>query len=80
MKKGKRRFCEATDGPIIRKYYSGMPTADLARKQGLTVKQIVNYVYRYNTEHWARKQSYVLSQVNSENGKRGGRPQKKHEK
>ena len=74
--KPKRRFCEATDGPVIKKWYATMPTAELARKMGLTVKQIENYVYRHNTERWARKQASVLSQENSEKGKKGGRPQK----
>ena len=74
--KPKRRFCEATDGPIIRRLYATTQTKDLAEKLGLTVKQIENYVYRHNTERWARKQTSVLSQVNSEKGKKGGRPQK----
>ena len=74
--KPKRRFCAAMDGPRIRELYATMRTADLAREMGLTVKQIVNYAYRQNTEQWTRKKSSLLSQVNSENGKRGGRPQK----
>lgn len=68
--KPKRRFCAATDGPVIRKWYATMPTAELARKLGLTVKQIMNYVYRHNTERWAKKQDSVLSHVNSENVKK----------
>ena len=71
-----RRFCEAKDGPVIRRLYASMRTADLARIMGLTVKQISDYVYRHNTEPWARKKSAFLSKVNSENGKRGGRRQK----
>ena len=75
--KNKRRFCEATDGPVIRKWYARMRTADLARKMGLTVKQIENYVYRWNWKPWARKESAVLSRMNSEKGKKGGRPPRK---
>ena len=75
--KNKRRFCEATDGPVIRRWYARMRTADLARKMGLTVKQIENYVYRWNWEPWARKLPSVLSRMNSIKGKKGGRPQKK---
>ena len=74
--KPKRRFCEATDGPVIQKWYATMRTVELAEMLGLTVKQIENYVYRHNTERWARKQASVLSQENSEKGKKGGRPQK----
>lgn len=75
--KSKRRFHEATDGPVIRKWYARMRTADLARRMGLTVRQITNYVYRQNLEPWARKLASVLSKENSENGRRGGRPRKK---
>ena len=71
-----RRFCEAKDGPVVRRLYASMRTAELARIMGLTVKQIENYVYRHNEEPWARKKPSVLSQINSENGKKGGRPQK----
>jgi len=53
-----------------------MRTVELAEMLGLTVKQIENYVYRHNTKRWARKQASVLSQENSEKGKKGGRPQK----
>ena len=73
----RRRFHEATDGPVIRRWYSRMRTADLARKMGLTVRQITNYVYRWNWKPWARKLASVLSKENRENGKRGGRPKKK---
>ena len=41
----KRRFCEKVDGPMVMKYYAKMPTAVLAERMGLTVKQIKNYVY-----------------------------------
>ena len=75
--KPKRRFCEATDGPIIRKWYAKMRTADLARELGLTVKQIENYVYRHNSEPWTRKLPSVLSAENSKKGRKGGRPAKK---
>ena len=40
-----RRFCEKVDGPVIRRWYAKMPTAELAERMGLTVKQIKNYVY-----------------------------------
>ena len=68
--KPKRSFREATDGMVIRKWYATTLTADLARMMGLTVKQIENYIYRHNTEPWARKKVSLLSQVNSENVKK----------
>lgn len=71
-----RRFREAVDGPKIRELYSKMPTAELARRLGLTIKQITNYVYKWNMKPWARKLRSVLSAENSENGKKGGRPRK----
>ena len=71
-----RRFREAVDGPVIRKWYARMPTAELARRMGLKVKQITNYVYKLNMKLWAHKEKKVLSAVNSENGKKGGRPRK----
>ena len=43
-----RRFCEKTDGEMIRKYFAKMPTAELAGRMWLTVRQITNYVYRHN--------------------------------
>ena len=64
--KAQRRFCEATDGLVIKKWYATMQTTDLARKMGLTAKQIENYVYRHNTERWAKKKSSYLSKINSE--------------
>ena len=72
-----RRFCEKVDGPEIRKWYARMPTAELAERRGLTVKQIKNYVYRQNLGRWARKDADYLSRINSEKGKKGGRPRKK---
>ncbi len=72
-----RRFREVVDGPKIRALYAKMPTRELARLLGLTVKQITNFVYKWNMEPWARKQSAVLSAENSEKGKKGGRPRKK---
>lgn len=72
-----RRFREAVDGPEIREKYSKMPTKELARQKGLTVKQITNYVYKLNMKWWARKDDAVRSAVNRENGKKGGRPRKK---
>ena len=68
--KNKRRFCEATDGPVIRKWYARMRTADLARMMGLTVRQITNFVHRESPKQWARKCKDVLSKINSENGRR----------
>ena len=72
-----RRFCKAVDGPMIEKWYARMQTSKLARLMRLTVKQIENYVYRHNTEPWARKLPSVRSAMNSEKGKKGGgRPRK----
>ena len=51
----KRRFREAVDGPMIKKWYARMQTVKLARLMGLTVRQIENYVYRHNLCAWARK-------------------------
>ena len=75
-----RRFREKEDGEMIRKYFAKMPTKELAERMGLTVKQITNYVYRHNTEPWARKLPSVLSAENSRNGRSGGRPLKKRRK
>ena len=72
-----RRFREAVDGQEIRKWYAKMPTAELARRLGLKVKQITNYVYKWNMKPWARKLRSLLSVTNSKNGKKGGRPRKK---
>ena len=72
-----RRFREAVDGPEIREKYSKMPTKELARRLGLTIKQITNYVYKWNMKPWARKLRSLLSVTNSKNGKKGGRPRKK---
>ena len=86
-----RRFRAAVDGPVIRRRYAyertedlardmGLTVEDLARDMGLTVKQIENYVYRHNTERWARKSQSLLAKTNSENGRNGGRPRKKQQK
>jgi len=75
-----RRFRAAIDGPVIRRRYAYERTEDLARDMGLTVKQIENYVYRHNTERWARKSQSLLAKTNSENGRNGGRPRKKQQK
>ena len=72
-----RRFREAVDGPVIMYNYATMPTAELAERLGLTVKQVKNYVYRQNLGRWARKDAGYLSRINSEKGKKGGRPRKK---
>lgn len=79
VRKG-RRFNKEVDGPVIRRWYAVMPTAELAERMGLTVRQITNYVYRWNSEPWARKSASVLSAENSRNGRRGGRPLKKRRK
>lgn len=71
-----RRFREKEDGAVIRRWYARMPTAELAERMGLTVRQITNYVYRHNTEPWARKDAATLSRINSEKGKKGGRPKR----
>ena len=73
----RRRFRKAVDGEIIRRNYRLMPTAELARRLGLTEKQVENYVYRENLELWARKDAATLARINSANGKKGGRPRKK---
>ena len=75
----RRRFCEKVDGPVIRRWYAKMPTAELAERMGLTAKQIKNYVYRENPELWARKDAATLSRINSEKGKKGGRPKRNRE-
>jgi hypothetical protein len=72
-----RRLRKAVDGPEIEKRYATTPTAELARETGLTVKQIDNYVYRENPKRWGQKDAATLSQINSENGRKGGRPRKK---
>ena len=74
-----RRFREKVDGPTVMEWYAVMPTAELAERMGLTVKQIKNYVYRENPELWARKDAATLSRINSEKGKKGGRPRRKRE-
>lgn len=71
-----RRFREAVDGPVIMRLYATMPTAELAAMLGLTLKQVKNYVYRQNSGRWARKKLLYLSKINSEKGKKGGRPPK----
>ena len=73
----KRRFCEKEDGAMVRRWYAEMPSAELAERTGLTVKQIENYVYNHNDEPWARKDPALLSAQNSVKGKKGGgRPRK----
>ncbi|MBR6892287.1 MAG: hypothetical protein IKN15_03525 [Bacteroidaceae bacterium] len=65
------------DGPIIKRLYATMTTAELAQLLGLTEKQVKNYVYRENVEQWARKDAATLARINSEKGRKGGRPRKK---
>ena len=78
--KPKKRFNKALYGPIILRLYPTMPTADLAKMLGLTVKQIKDFIHREKfkegMEHCTRKDPAYLSRVNSENGKKGGRPRK----
>ena len=76
----RRRFCEKTDGPEVRRWYAVMPTAELAERMGLKLKQIENYVYNHNDEPWARKDAALLSAQNSVKGRKGGRPRKKNGK
>jgi uncharacterized protein YjcR len=71
-----RRFREVVDGPLVRRWYARMRTSELARMLGLKVRQIENFAHRNNTEPWARKHASVLSSINSEKGKKGGRPRK----
>ena len=72
----RRRFRKAVDGEIIRRLYATMTTAELAQLLGLTEKQVKNYVYRENVEQWARKDAATLARINSEKGRKGGRPRK----
>jgi hypothetical protein len=72
-----RRFRKAVDGPGVMELYAWMTTAEVARRRGLTEKQVKNYVYSENMEDWASKDAAVRSRINSENGKKGGRPRKK---
>ena len=78
-KKG-RRFNEKTDGEMVRKYFSEMPTAELARMMGLEPRKISDYAYRKNYEPCLGKNDAERKQVARENGKKGGRPRKKSKK
>ena len=73
----KRRFRSSVYGPVIKQLYSTMPTYELARRLGITVREIENYVYRHNHEPWDRKSAALISKMNSAKGKKGGRPRKK---
>ena len=75
-KKG-RRFNKKVDGPTVMEWYAKMPTAELARMMGLKLKQIENFLNRENPKPWGYKDPALKSKVNSENGKKGGRPRKK---
>jgi hypothetical protein len=72
-----RRLRKAVDRQEIEKRYATTPTPELARGMGLTVKQIENLAHRENYNEWARKNAVTRSRINSENGKKGGRPRKK---
>lgn len=73
-----RRLQKAVDGPLIEKWYATMPTAELAHRLGLTVKQVSDYAYRNNFNESLGKDAAERSKVASENGKKGGRPRKKN--
>ena len=75
--RAKRRFNKKIDGPEIMKWYAVMPTAELAQRRGLTVKQIENFLNREKLEPGKVKDPKVRSAINSENGRKGGRPRKK---
>lgn len=71
-----RRLRKAVDGPEIEKRFATTPTPELARQMGLTVEQIKNYAYRENHKECVGKDAATRSRINSENGKKGGRPRK----
>jgi hypothetical protein len=73
----RRRFNKKVDGPTVMEWYAKMPTAELAERMGLTVKQIENFLNREKLEPGKVKDPKVRSAINSENGKKGGRPRKK---
>ena len=75
-----RRFNKKVDGPVVMKWYAQMPTDELARRWGLTRKQIENFLNRENPKPGGLKDPAVKSKVNSETGKKGGRPRKNVEK
>lgn len=71
-----RRLRKAVDGSEIEKRFATTPTPELSRQMGLTVKQIENYAYRENHKECVGKDAATRSRINSENGKKGGRPRK----
>ena len=73
----RRRFNKKVDGPRVMEWYAKMPTPELARRMGLTVKQIENFLNREKLEPGKVKDPKVRSAINSENGRKGGRPRKK---
>ena len=72
-----RRFCEKEDGPVIRRWYARMPTAELARRIGLEPRKVSDFAHRNNFEGCLKKNKAERKQVACENGKKGGRPRKK---
>ena len=78
-KKG-RRFNEKVDGEMIRRWFALMPTAELARMQGLEPRKISDFAHRKNYELCLKKDKAERKQVARENGKKGGRPRKKAKK
>lgn len=73
----RRRFCEKTDGEMIRKYFAEMPTAELARMMGLEPRKVSDFAHRNNFEGCLKKDKAERKQVARENGRKGGRPRKK---
>lgn len=71
-----RRFSKKVDGPTVMKWYAKMPTPALARMMALKVKQIENFLHREKLEPGGVKDPKLRSAINSENGKKGGRPRK----
>ena len=75
--KKSRRFNEKVDGEMVRKYFSKMPTKELARMMGLETRKISDFAHRKNFKPCLKKDEAERKQVARENGKKGGRPRKK---